>query len=167
MAVRKGLTLIEIIVVMIIIGILVAIALPNYNAYMEQTRAQTAQNNLLAIAAGQAKYYEDYGKYCVNDTSANCGSLSSLSLNLSMIVSLDGPFSYNCSSSGAGSLSFQCSANDGTDYLTFNPNAQVPTPPVSCFCNSALGGISFCHNIGSCPIICMAANNNTCPSNLQ
>jgi len=50
MADRKGFTIIEIIMVIMILGVLAAIALPIFSSSVEQTKAQAARNNLMAIA---------------------------------------------------------------------------------------------------------------------
>lgn len=51
-----GFTLIEVITVVIILAILASFALPTYYNYIEYNRAQTAKNNLLAIATAQEKF---------------------------------------------------------------------------------------------------------------
>jgi prepilin-type N-terminal cleavage/methylation domain-containing protein len=118
MADRKGFTLIEIIVVLVIVGVLAAIALPSFNNSIEKTKAQTAENNLLAITAAQAKYYEDYGSYCTATTGqvANCGDTTvHLNLNLNIFMQTDAA-NYSCASGGA--TSYTCTWNDGTVSLT-------------------------------------------------
>ena len=49
MAQRKGFTLMEIIVVLMIIGVCVALTFPNFYSSTQQTSAQTAKNNLLVF----------------------------------------------------------------------------------------------------------------------
>jgi general secretion pathway protein G len=128
MAARKGFTLIEILIVLIIVGIVVAIAVPNFIASVEQTKAQTAQNNLMAIAAGQSKYYEDHGNYCTPTYS--CGNTqSSLYASLSLSMTANDQFIYSCSSLGS---SYSCTAQDISDTLTLTPNPASGHSPVTC-----------------------------------
>ena len=79
MADKKGFTLMELIVVMVIVAICLGLAIPSFVKSIEQTGARAAQNNLYAIAAAQEKFYEDWSSYCIstgtNPTglSAHCG----------------------------------------------------------------------------------------------
>lgn len=46
-----GLTLLELMVVLVIVGILAAIALPSYQGYVQKSRAKTAAADLVGLAA--------------------------------------------------------------------------------------------------------------------
>ena len=63
---KQGFTLMEIIVVIIIIGLCLAFAFPNFTTPNEQSYALNAQNNLLAIYSAQQNYYNNNGSYCNN-----------------------------------------------------------------------------------------------------
>ncbi len=118
MAGRKAFTLIEIIVVLVIVGVAIRFAIPKFIASMEQTMAQTAKNNLLAIAAAQQKYFEDYGVYCTITTGnvANCGNTrNNLNANLHVSMFSNDPFTYSCAVSGSY---YSCTATDTMDTLT-------------------------------------------------
>ena len=47
----EGLTLLELMVVLVIVGILAAIALPSYQSYVHKSRAKTAAADLVGLAA--------------------------------------------------------------------------------------------------------------------
>ena len=72
MAANKGFSLLEILVILIIVGLFAAMVSHNFTGSIEQTRAQAARNNLLAIAAAQTKFNEDYSSNCTNYNIAAC-----------------------------------------------------------------------------------------------
>ncbi|MDE2028332.1 MAG: prepilin-type N-terminal cleavage/methylation domain-containing protein [Candidatus Omnitrophica bacterium] len=95
---RKGFTLLEIIVVLVIITILTAVAIPNYTNFLDQGAANAAQNNLIAIYNAQKDYYLKNGYYCDNagSSTGKCTSLASINTNLSLNIQ-DSYFTYQCS----------------------------------------------------------------------
>jgi type IV pilus assembly protein PilA len=60
---NKGFTLIELLVVMIIIGILVAIAIPSYLSLKGRAHKSAAEADLRALIPDVESYYADNGTY--------------------------------------------------------------------------------------------------------
>ncbi|EMU0078390.1 pilin, partial [Neisseria gonorrhoeae] len=75
---QKGFTLIELMIVIAIVGILAAVALPAYQDYT--ARAQVSEAILLAEGQKSAvtEYYLNHGKWPENNTSAGVASSSSI-----------------------------------------------------------------------------------------
>ena len=60
---EKGFTLIELLVVIIILGILVAIAVPSYLSFKSKASNTAAQANIRAIIPAVESFYSDNGTY--------------------------------------------------------------------------------------------------------
>ena len=61
-----GVTLIELIVVMIIVGILAAVAVPTYRQYVIRSQRSDAKDALLALATQQEKFYLQCNTYATD-----------------------------------------------------------------------------------------------------
>lgn len=59
----EGFTLIELLVVMIIIGILVAVAIPSYLSLKGRAHKSAAETDLRALVPDIESYYADFGTY--------------------------------------------------------------------------------------------------------
>ncbi len=60
---RGGFTLIELMIVVAIIGILAAIAIPNFLRFQLKAKSSEGKTNLAAIRTAEESYYAEYGNY--------------------------------------------------------------------------------------------------------
>ena len=66
---RGGFTLIELMIVVAIIGILAAIAIPNFLRFQLKAKSSEGKTNLSAIRTAEESYYAEYGVYVSADAS--------------------------------------------------------------------------------------------------
>jgi type IV pilus assembly protein PilE len=67
---QHGVTLIELIVVMIIVGLLAAVAIPSYRSYVIRSQRADAKDALLALATAQEKFYLQCNTYATDIANA-------------------------------------------------------------------------------------------------
>ncbi len=85
---NKGFTLIELLIVVVIIGILAAIAIPKFSATREKAYFAAMKSDLKNLASQMEIYYSDEYSYTNNTTSL--GFVSSDGVNPTILADTDG-----------------------------------------------------------------------------
>ncbi len=104
---ESGFTLIELLIVLVIIGILLAIAVPSYLGFKERANKSAAQSNVRAALPAAEAYYADNGSYTGMNTTALKKIDQGVSLN-TVVVATDGKsytltaVSGSCTATGTG-----------------------------------------------------------------
>jgi len=99
---NKGFTLIELMIVVAIIGILAAIAIPNFLRFQLKSKSSEGKVNIAAIRTAQESYLAEFGSY-VNATASPAGDLGA---SKQTYINADG-------------------ANSGFDQLGWSPEGRV------------------------------------------
>lgn len=93
---NQGFTLIELMIVVVVIGILSAIALPSYTSYIQRSHRAEAKNALQAIAQRLEQNYTLSGRYDQTQEGTAVGAAFIIATGMSK-VPLDGAARYNIS----------------------------------------------------------------------
>ena len=75
---KKGFTLIEVMVVAVIVAVLAAVAIPAYNGYITDAKTSVAENTASTIAASAAAYMAQLGTTKLSFASATTGGTVSV-----------------------------------------------------------------------------------------
>ena len=76
---RKGFTLIELLIVVVIIGILAAIAIPKFAATKDKAKLASVKTDVRNVMTAQEAYFSDYATYAADFTSLQSKTNASLS----------------------------------------------------------------------------------------
>jgi type IV pilus assembly protein PilA len=73
---QEGFTLVELLIVVAIIGILAAIAIPQFAAYRERAYCGSEESDLANLAIAQEAYFVDHSLYLTEGTTGVAGTLA-------------------------------------------------------------------------------------------
>ena len=117
---NKGFTLIELLIVVVIIGILAAIAIPKFSATREKAYFAAMKSDLKNLASQQEIYYSDEYAY------TNAATLLALTNSDGVIVSMS-----NVSSSGWAASATHAALGGTEGCAIFYGTATAPTSPTT------------------------------------
>ena len=96
---RRGVSLLEALIALIVIGILVSLSVPSFQRALEQARANSAGANLRAIWSAQRLYWLEYRAYA-----SDVSTLRSLNLLDPTLASGQGAYRYQIQAADAGTF---------------------------------------------------------------
>lgn len=106
---QLGLTLLEIIVVVIIIGVVASLAIPSFMTQIQRGLANDAQNNLLSIYVAQKNRYGQGGTYYGVTTNCNGTTVNDdAGLNTALSTSII-----------KNNINYCCYSASGTDFTCY------------------------------------------------
>lgn len=146
--VSQGFTLIEVMIVVAIVAILTAIAVPNYSRYVERGRRAEARELMMRVASAEERYYTNFNRY-TNDIAgaapAGLGMPNLRSEYYTVAVQLVG-----------GNQQYLIQATAPTLFPAGHPNVGKPNPQAKDKCgtltitNSGVKGKSGTDTNGKC-----------------
>ncbi|MES1981471.1 MAG: type IV pilin protein [Pseudomonadota bacterium] len=117
MRVQRGFSLIELLIVIVIVGILAAVALPAYNNYLTRGKIPDATSNLAAKRVQMEQFYQDNRTYL---NAPACNSDTTSSLYFTFICSVQTANTYTIQATGVGAM-------NGFTYTITQDNVKATT----------------------------------------
>ena len=115
--VQQGFTLIELMIVVAIIGILAAIAIPAYQDYTIRSKVTELINAAGVCKTSVAEYYQSLGAMPLSAKTAGCSDIGTANSNPPVVAAGTGVISVDA----AGGLATQLTGNASGTLLNYTP----------------------------------------------
>ncbi len=167
----EGFTLIELMIVVAIIGLLAALAIPNFMKFQARSKQSEAKSNLKSLFTAQKAYYGDKQVYC--DLLSNVGFYPERNNRYlySMANGVTSPAGLNRTTSGetgqTADTSLNCGASTGAKgYMTVSDDTFKWGLPPTAYSTAAATGITLTPNTGGIAPVAQAGVAGTagCPA---
>lgn len=127
---KSGFTIIELLIVVIIIGVLATMAVPQFAKAVEKTKMGKAQNMITLINKAQAMYYAENDS--LTDAQAQLRNYVE-----AVTIGSDGDWTYDVTFAGTTATQYTITAdrvkgNWQTCVITFNSSTGALTAPAAC-----------------------------------
>lgn len=115
---EHGFTLIELLVVVAIIGVLAAIAIPQFSSYRQRAFDSRAKSDIVALATAEEAYFVDSEVYKACTSAANCktllpGFVASNGVTVAATVPAATYFTATANHAKGAGLTFTWNSNNG------------------------------------------------------
>lgn len=133
---NSSFTLIEIMVVVMIVGVVTAFAIPNYGRMVRKAELKVAWDNMVAAHTAEKLYFLNYGEYLPGAGQPPCDkwlagcqitSIEGINRGLNLALVGDKNFYYGCSTWEGG-----CDPSSPSEEPEYcHPRCFVKSPPIS------------------------------------
>jgi len=101
----RGFTLIEVLIAIVVVGILTAIALPQYTLYVQRSRVVEAHSMLNDIRTRQEQFFQDTRRYDNGGGACGVGLPGGGSFTFTCVPAAAPALSFTATATGTGSMS--------------------------------------------------------------
>lgn len=138
--IKKGMTLMELLVTVTIIGIVSSIAIPNFTVSVERSHVRDATTQLISIWAANQIFRAQNGRYWpLAGQTFPLGGAGGINDSLALGIIPNG-MTYSCTGAGAVAPgTFSCTATRGGYVLTVT-DAVISAPPLVLGSNPSCAG---------------------------